>query len=168
VLTDAQAKRIVAVLAIERDANDDGFYKHAKGLIGACTSLELHLIASEWNWDAGWGALQAIVEHPKCDAATASLIFWRGSPGTYLDDWMLAADSEEMDVEHRDMLVEIQKRAAKQCFARSGISFNPGPLIEPSKLQNILPCMYERFEGLDLTADTSRIRKDLHRTGKGA
>src|SRR4051812_11980125 len=97
-LTDAQAKRIVSVLAIESDADDDGFYEHTKGLISECTSLELHLIATQWNWDAGWEALQAIAEHPLCDAATASLIFWRGSPGTYLDHWMLAADAEEMDV----------------------------------------------------------------------
>jgi hypothetical protein len=160
-LTPDQEKRVLSVLDIDVDDDDDGWYQHTKTRVRDCSPAELHIIAAEWNWDNGWEALQAVAEHPNCDAATASLIFWGGRPDHILDDWMMAADSEELDVEHRDLLLDIQDRYGRGAYQKTGISFDPASRIQECTHSNVMPCMREKLYGLDLASDIARIRKGL-------
>ena len=145
-LTSEQNKRIIAALSLGETCgseDDEVWYCRMEDAISGCTSVELHVIAAKWNWHLGWKPLQAIVEHPACDAATALLIFWKGNPESYLDDWMMSCDSNEYDVEHRDLLIGIQKRYSAGLFLKSGIAFDPGPWFVPCKHTNIFSCMRE-------------------------
>ncbi|CAH0535481.1 hypothetical protein VST7929_03055 [Vibrio stylophorae] len=40
---------------------------------------ELHVVADHYNWDDNaLPSLQAMIDHPLCDAGTALLLFWKG------------------------------------------------------------------------------------------
>jgi hypothetical protein len=141
------------------DLDDDGYYSYVRRGIKDFSAIELHILARLWNWDCGWEGLKAIVESPVCDPATALLIFWAGRPAYYLDDWMMAADPEEMDVEHRDLLLDIQERYARGDFGVSRIAFDPATEIEPIKHKGILLPMLGKVAGIDLSAEIGRISR---------
>ncbi len=141
------------------DVDDDGYYSYVRRGIKGFSSIELHILARFWNWDAGWEGLRAIVESPVCDPATALFIFWAGKPAKYLDDWMMAADPEEMDVEHRDLLLDIQERYTRGDFGASGIAFDPTTEVVPFTHKGILPPMLEKVSGVDLSGEIARIAR---------
>lgn len=47
------------------------------------SSEELHLLATEYNFDAGNFLSEQVINHPLCDIETAKLIYWLSSP-TYI------------------------------------------------------------------------------------
>jgi hypothetical protein len=141
------------------DLDGDDDYSYVRRGIEDFSAIELHILARFWNWDCGWEGLKAIVESPACDPATALLIFWAGKPAYYLDDWMMAADPEEMDVEHRDLLLDIQERYVRGDFGVSGIAFDPATESEPFKHKGILLPMLEKVTGIDLSAEIGRISR---------
>jgi hypothetical protein len=59
--------------------SDEAFYAALRGLE---TAEELHYLAQILNWDdyRTKKALEWILEHPKCDAATALQIYWLNQP----------------------------------------------------------------------------------------
>jgi len=87
---------------------------------------ELHAFADTWNWDAGPGALRALLENPACEAATALLIYWKTAPEFYRQfsdrDAVAAAKA---DVENFDFLTWIETRYAAGGFPIGRLSFDP-------------------------------------------
>ena len=87
---------------------------------------ELHAFADTWNWDAGFGALQDILDNPVCEAATALLIYWKGAPEFYRQfcdrDSVAAAKA---DVENFDFLTGIETRYVAGGFSPGRLSFDP-------------------------------------------
>jgi hypothetical protein len=141
------------------DLDDDGYYSYVRRGIKDFSAIELHILACFWNWDCGWEGLKAIVESPVCDPATALLIFWAGRPADYFDDWMTAADPEEMDVEHRDLLLDIQERYVRGDFGVSRIAFDPPTESAPFKHKGILLPMLEKAVGIDQSGEIARISR---------
>lgn len=45
---------------------------------------EWHRVACSWNWDAGYGILNWVVDQNACDRGTALQLFWLGEPAFYL------------------------------------------------------------------------------------
>lgn len=88
-----------------------------------------HQVASDWNWGSGEDALRWIIEQPKCDKATALLIFWRGEPSYY---WTEATNRDGLkaagalgDGGVYDMLVAIVARWKAGRFTRAELSYDP-------------------------------------------
>lgn len=42
-----------------------------------------HSLAQDWEWENGIKGLQWIISNPKCDKATALLIYWAADPNFY-------------------------------------------------------------------------------------
>lgn len=68
--TDAGWNRFIA----ELDAEKSAFCRNNRD------REELHAFASTWNWDAGHGVLEEILNNPACEAATALQIYWYAAP----------------------------------------------------------------------------------------
>jgi hypothetical protein len=87
---------------------------------------ELHAFADTWNWDAGPGALQDLLENPACEAATALLIYWKAAPEFYRQfsdrDAVAAA---KVDVEAFDFATGIEIRYVAGDFPIGRLSFDP-------------------------------------------
>lgn len=49
------------------------------------SACEQYYLAQHYNWDDGAAVLHWIIDSPKCDAGTASLIFWSAAPGFYFE-----------------------------------------------------------------------------------
>lgn len=47
-------------------------------------SEELHEFADGFNWDDDFEYIKAITKHPKCEIATAKLVYWRSRPFFFL------------------------------------------------------------------------------------
>lgn len=90
------------------------------------TPLEVHYFAWHWNWDNGIKPLAWIVRQPDCDQGTALLIYWHASPTWYCQ----YQDRKEVrasggNVEHYDLIKEIEKRVAEGYYTAQTIRFSP-------------------------------------------
>ncbi len=99
-------------------------------------AAELHLFAKEWNWDGGHKELRKVIRHPLCDLGTALLVYWRGSPGYYLQ----YASRAEAELDERPvygLLREIERRVKKSAYRTARFRFDPrndmGSDMTPSK-----------------------------------
>jgi hypothetical protein len=110
-------------------------------------SEELHAFASNWNWDFGRWPLEAILENPACEAATALLIYWLGRPEffrQYANRQEVEAD-DTGDVEAFDFLSDIEARYIAGEFRVGSIPFDPvNPFGHPSFV-GMYDDMRERF-----------------------
>lgn len=87
---------------------------------------ELHAFADTWNWDAGPGALQDLLDNPACEAATALLIYWRAAPEYYrqfADKAAVAAANA--NVEDFEFLSRLEARYVAGEFPVGRVSFDP-------------------------------------------
>jgi hypothetical protein len=113
-------------------------------------SEELHAFATHWNWDFGRWPLDAILENPACEAATALLIYWLGCPEffrKYANRKEVEAD-DTGDVEAFDFLSDIEARYIAGEFRVGSIAFDPAnPVDSPSgySLVGMYDDMRERF-----------------------
>jgi hypothetical protein len=78
--------------------------------------------ARRHNWDAGVGALLAIVRDPDCDRGTALRVYWMGRPEFYLQ---FSAREEASATEIWDLLAEIERRMAERFYAHANVPFDP-------------------------------------------
>ena len=85
---------------------------------------ELHVFADAWNWDGGVAAMQRVIENPKCDAATALMIFWRAQPQDFsaYENRDAAPDYQQPVF---DLLIAIKQRFMRSDFTRSTMSYDP-------------------------------------------
>jgi len=96
---------------------------------------EIHAFASIWNWDLGRWALELILKNPACEAATALLIYWQGSPEFFLQ----YANRQEVEADETDdlgafdFLSDIEARYTAGEFRVGSIAFDPAnPFDSPS------------------------------------
>ncbi len=110
-------------------------------------SEELHAFAANWNWDFGRWPLEAILENPACEAATALLIYWLGCPEffrQYANRQEVEAD-DTGDVGAFDFLSNIEARYIADEFRVGSIPFDPAnPFGHPSFV-GMYDDMRERF-----------------------
>ena len=88
------------------------------------SSIELHHFACNFNWDGGTEELSSVLNHPKCDAGTALLIFWLAQPVYYFRG---AAKGKltESERETYEWLKHIESRFTNNQFSASDIAIDP-------------------------------------------
>jgi len=86
-------------------------------------SEEQYFLADKYNWDDGTIVLDWIIDSPKCDKGTASLIFWRAEPDFYFD---FTADTI-VDYEKPvwTLLQKIIKKFRDNGFKNNKLKFDP-------------------------------------------
>jgi hypothetical protein len=87
-------------------------------------SAELHLYASQVNWDFGSESLLKVASHPNCEAATALLIYWRGRPEWYLQ-YASTSDVPEHEREIFELLSFIESRYLSGTYRVGSLKYDP-------------------------------------------
>jgi hypothetical protein len=87
------------------------------------SSAEQYYLASIYNWDDGITVLNWIIDSPKCDKGTATMIFWMAEPDYYFD--YSEATIGEYDKDVFDLLQKILVKIKNKEFKRSRFGFNP-------------------------------------------
>ena len=100
-------------------------------------SIEQFYLASIYNWDDGTEVLNWIIESPKCDKGTASLLFWRSEPDYYflededtISDWALNG--------YRLIKLILSKFENNE-FNRSEIMYDPNDEFYFERYENDIP-----------------------------
>jgi hypothetical protein len=87
---------------------------------------ELHLYASGFNWDCGFGELRRVIQHPLCDRGTARLIYWRAGP-RYFAKYRDRSEAYCPDVADQfDLLQEIERKVIAGEFKTYRFPYDPG------------------------------------------
>lgn len=92
-------------------------------LFKTLNSAEQYYLAYHYNWDDGIIVLDWIIDSPKCDKGTASLIFWRAEPDYYFDYTAETIDEYEKDV--FDLLQKIVIKFKNKAFKNGRLKFDP-------------------------------------------
>ena len=87
--------------------------------------MELHLYATNYNWDGGFEELKEVLDHPKCDKATALLIYAMGSPGFFYRKLEKNAALRPYEQDVWDFLREIEQRIRNEEFQSGRVAFDP-------------------------------------------
>ena len=121
------------------------------------TSEELHLLASQWNWDDGMTEmlLSRIVDDERCDKGTAALIYWN-------TDGLFAAYSGSDEVPEWargifSLCLRIEEKFVKGEFRSCVIGFDPVVHLGSDGVQrclaetrrNVPSIMVEATPGID-------------------
>lgn len=86
-------------------------------------SAEQYFLADSYNWDDGPIVLDWIIDSPKCDQGTASLIFWRAEPDFYFDYTAETIVDYEKPV--WNLLQKIVKKFKENGFTKNRLKFDP-------------------------------------------
>jgi len=86
-------------------------------------SSEQYYLADNYNWDDGTIVLDWIIDSPKCDKGTASLIFWRAEPDFYFNYTSETIVDYEKPV--WNLLQKIVKKFKENRFTNNRLKFNP-------------------------------------------
>ena len=129
-LTPQQIARIEYLVhdewVLDSDSPEDELNSKAnfRAALAKMSSIELHHFAQHFNWDGGTEELECVIDHPKCDAGTALLIFWLAGP---VDCFRRAAKGklQDSEVETYEWLKRIESRFVSNEFAQSEIAVNP-------------------------------------------
>jgi hypothetical protein len=87
-LTKEQAERVEYLASDQWVVDDDSMDSDARSwhnfrkVLSLMSFIELHHFACNFNWDGGVDELDAVIDHPACDAGTALMIYWLGQPAT--------------------------------------------------------------------------------------
>lgn len=90
-------------------------------------SEELHAFVTNWNWGAGHGVLEEILNNPACEAATALQIYWYAAPEYYLqfaDSAAMASVGGDPD-DRLGFLARLEARYVKGDFPVGSLAFDP-------------------------------------------
>lgn len=71
--------------------------------------VELHYFALSYNWDSGDEALRAVLDHPRCDLGTATMIYWLSQPDLRLG-WEADGEATDYDPDGLAFLKDLQAR----------------------------------------------------------
>jgi hypothetical protein len=79
---------------------------------------ELHAVMLEYDWDDGFGVPSAVLEHPRCERGTASLIYYDAQgPWSELDG---------VSEEHGALLQRAKDRLLSGELSEQTIAYDPG------------------------------------------
>ena len=85
---------------------------------------ELHAFASTYNWDKGTWALEALLQNPACEAATALFIYWHAAP-EYYRQFVERDAVPEFQREDFDFIMSIESRYVAGQFPRGVLWYDP-------------------------------------------
>ena len=86
--------------------------------------LELHAVASNWNWDDGCKILEWIIRNPACDKGTALLLYWHACP-KWLYQYTDRDEVPEWSRTDYDFVKELEGRYLSGFYKQTEIAFNP-------------------------------------------
>lgn len=144
----SKSERVRFLLSDEwvSDTGDEGADKRSmtvfNEVLSQMDSRELHEFASGFNWDGGFDEMRSVIMHPKCDAGTGLLVYWRASPAFYYKYKL--DDLSEHERETFGFVQQIEKMYLNSQFSTSEISFSP-----------------TSFRGVDLTRGNIRGRRRI-------
>lgn len=92
-------------------------------LFETLNSAEQYFLAHYFNWDDDITVLNWIIDSPKCDKGTASLIFWRAEPDSYFKYNYETVRSDEKNIV--DLLQKIISKFKNNDFKKSRLKFDP-------------------------------------------
>lgn len=92
-------------------------------LFKTLSSAEQYFLAHYFNWDDDITVLNWIIDSPKCDKGTASLIFWRAEPDSYFQYNYETVRSDEKKIV--DLLQKIISKFKNNDFKKSSLKFDP-------------------------------------------
>lgn len=98
------------------------------------SSAEQYYLTQLYNWDDGVTVLNWIVDSPKCDKATAKLIFWNSEPDFYLSRNEVVLSNSEREI--YNLLKKITEKFTFGGFTRSILKFTPGEKVESLDWKN--------------------------------
>ena len=99
-------------------------WQNFQRVLDQMSSVELHHFASNFNWDCGVEELEAVIDHPSCDAGTALMIYWLRQPATR---YRMAARRKTLD-ESNDvvkLLRNIETKIENNAFRSNMIACDP-------------------------------------------
>lgn len=97
-------------------------------LFKTLNSKEQYFVATHHNWDDGVSLFHWIIDSPKCDKGTASLIFWASEPDYYLEKSPEKLDEEEKDI--YDLLQKIIQKFNQKEFKHGVLKHDPRSRLE--------------------------------------
>lgn len=86
-------------------------------------STDQYFLAENYNWDDGIEVLNWVINSPKCDKGTATLIFWNAQPRDYAE--FNIDNVSESDKEIFDLLQKIISKIKNREFKKSRFEFIP-------------------------------------------
>ncbi len=86
--------------------------------------LELHVVASNWNWDDGCKVLEWIIRNPICDKGTALLLYWRACPKWFYQ-YTSRDEIPEWSRSIYDFIKEVEERYLSGFYKQAEIAFDP-------------------------------------------
>lgn len=104
------------------DGEDDGQIPDYD-LFLKLNSSDQYYLAQNYNWDNGVQVLRWIIESPKCDKGTASLIFWTSEPDFYFKYTEATIPNYEKGIFL--LLQLITEKFNKNEFKKSNLKFDP-------------------------------------------
>jgi len=84
-----------------------------------------HRVALDFNWDSPLYLLDWIVRQEDCDAATALTLFWKGEPGSWIEDKGSTERPNGFSYLNRKMCAYIANRIGAGGYTRSKIAYAP-------------------------------------------
>ncbi len=103
----------------------------------------MHFFVETYNWDKGEEVLFKVLQNPNCAAATALMIYWRGSPEFYVDN----PPRDEIAQQAFDLIRHAEERYLAGEFPIGDVTYDPGAdlmITVADKSQRRLPArMYE-------------------------
>jgi hypothetical protein len=129
-LTPEQIARVEYLATDQWVVDDDSpdsasrSWQNFQRAIGLMSSLELHHFACNFNWDCGVDELEAVIDHPACDAGTALMIYWLGQPATH---YRMAARRKSPDQpdDVEKLLRKIEAKIVNNGFRSNAIACDP-------------------------------------------
>ena len=89
-------------------------------------SADQYFLAENYNWDNGIEVLNWIINSPKCDKGTATLIFWKAEPRDYAEFDIENVGENEKEI--FDLLQNIISKIKNREFKKSRFEFIPSEL----------------------------------------
>lgn len=112
-LTDGQKANVLRVM-----------FENLEDLKTLQNPLELHAVASNWNWDDGCELLTWIVCNPICEKGTALLLYWRAGPRWFYQ-FSNRDEISKYELPIYDLIKEIETRYISGFYKESTIAFDP-------------------------------------------
>jgi hypothetical protein len=83
-----------------------------------------HQVAMNWNWDGDNEPLTWMIRQPKCDSATALLIYWHGAPAWYCQ-YANSSEVKPHEMKTYTLIKEIEQKYSGGFYSDQNIYFDP-------------------------------------------
>jgi len=123
IVTPSKEKLIIENFIEYSFDNDDYDFTPDFEIFQKLNSTDQYFLAENYNWDDGIEVLNWIINSPKCDKGTATLVFWRAEPRDYAE--FNDENVGESELEIFDLLQNIISKIKNREFKKSRFEFIP-------------------------------------------